>query len=173
MTEKDVHEQTFRKIVKTLRTKRAAAGIEFRMVSKKLMKSIELEPKEVILGFAEAEYVLQQQYSILNTGVHCAERILANFGRFMSEECPENLEKDYGQLLGINAGISSVKDLFGFRNIRNPKEEIVDVEIHALKESRPGQYVKKYAQEKGSCQGALERLRILFPAPRGRLQKRR
>jgi hypothetical protein len=156
-----------RRALKILRERRAAAALTFRRAEKRLMMALERESKEVILACAEQVFRTAQEHDCLCDGVHLA----AGFLRSDMGLSPEERDDRLRMLIGLNRGFFKLKDLNCIEEHCSPGEiELLGIE--PLKDSRAGDFVKHWAQEKGTCQGALERVRILFPPSRTKRQVR-
>jgi hypothetical protein len=153
-----------RRALKILREKRAAAVLTFRRAEKNLMMALEREPKEVILACADQVYRTEQEYAFMCDGVRLVASFLQPDVLLTQEERDERLKI----LLGMNRGFYKLKDLYALEDTDSGDIEVLGT-VESLKETKAGDYVKHWAQEKGTCQGALERVRRLFPPPRPRL----
>ena len=155
-------QQILTQIITTLRKQKRDLADTYQSANRILMRSFELSTKEEIIRYAQNEFEIRQKKELLDKLVRDTTYLSQNFSDFY-----RNYEKS--PYIDKYLFLISASSLFGIQNINNFSSKLPlqnQPEPITLKtfgsEKEAGLYVRKFAEEKGSSQGADERLFELF-----------
>ncbi|OHS97457.1 hypothetical protein TRFO_09470 [Tritrichomonas foetus] len=149
-------------IIAGLRAKKREISDQYLLASRKLMRSFDLSPKDEIIKNAHDEHRLAQLKSIVEQSTRTATSLNMNFNDFY-----RNYENNQSYFtLCSHSKILEVEQIDSLAQALPPKKQVKQVEIQPLGDKEVGAYVRKFAENKGSSQGADERLLDLFRPPK-------
>lgn len=155
-------QQTMNKVISSLRAKKRDVMTDYQNKSRKLMRSFELSSKEEIIEYARNEYECQQKKELLERLTRDATMLSQDFQDFVKNyESPPYIDK-YSLLISASniLGINEISTLQSKLPIKKPPQPY-ELKTFA-NDKEAGLYIRKFAEEKGSSQGANERLLPMF-----------
>ena len=155
-------------IIASLRAKKRDLNLQYQDSNRKLMRSFDISTKEEISKFALEENKLRQTREVLEQVLRDAFFLNQNISAFYKNyDSPPYCDR-YCSLLE-SSKILENQDIERLGQMLTPKKQIKISELRTLTEKEIGPYVKKFAEDKGSSQGADERLMELFRPPKAEM----
>lgn len=155
-------QQLMNKIVADLRAKKRDINTDYQIKMRKLMRSFELSSKEEIIQLARNEYESLQMKNLLEKLTRDATMFTQDFYDFYkNHEKPPYADK-YSFLVSASS-LLGIKELDTFQSKLPIKKPPTPLELQTFaNDKEAGLYIRKFAEEKGSSQGADERILPMF-----------
>jgi hypothetical protein len=155
------------RVVLLVRTKKRDIVSSLQIAGRILMRSFELDLKEVIIEKCERHLQLKQKNDIFQEALSGLDLLQLRVGEFTGKAPPDDLETVYNKVCACQT-VVEVPELDALIAARPPRERLPQRELAALPEKDNGAYARKFAEWKGSTQGMAERLRAMFPPPKAK-----
>ena len=155
-------QQLLNQILVSLRAKKRDKTTDYQNKMRLLMRSFELSSKEDIIKLARDEYEALQMKDLLEKLVRDSTILSQNFYDFVKNyENPPYYDK-YSFLVSASnlIGVPEIDTLNSKLPIRKPPTQLELQTFQNDKEA--GIYIRRFAEEKGSSQGANERILPMF-----------
>lgn len=155
-------QQIMNQIVISLRAKKRDNLTDYQIKMRKLMRSFELSSKEEIIQYARDEYEALQMKDLLEKLTRDATMFTQDFSDFLKNyEKPPYIDK-YSFLVSAS-NLLGIKEIDTFNSKLPIKKPPPPLELQAFSNDKEaGIYIRKFAEEKGSSQGANERILPMF-----------
>lgn len=159
----------FQSAVTALRKKKRDVVDSYHVAMRNLMRSFDIMPKDKIIENVINEHRLDQEQMCLIHAIKLCSTISEQWKLFVQKPRPQEIDEVYCELCGLKQ-VMKVDKMSKFIEDYPPEGEVTIVAYPELNDKDIVRYVHKFAEEKGSTQGAASRLLELFPPPKTKPQ---